>query len=78
MATFKASNADITLGQVFDTTSYFQAVMDDPTSYGLDSDITCMNADGTSCVWYDNYHPGQAIHDLVAKGFVEALTGSFF
>lgn len=78
MTSFKANNSDITLGQVFNTTSYFWDVLDDPTSYGLDSDITCANADGTTCVWYDGYHPGQAIHKLVAQGFVEALTGSFF
>lgn len=78
MASFQANNTDVTLAQVFNTTSYFWQVYDDPTSYGLDSDITCANADGTSCVWYDNYHPGQAIHKLVAQGFVDALTGSFF
>lgn len=78
LAEFKANNTDITLGQIFNTTSYFWEVLDDPTSYGLESDITCANADGTTCVWYDDYHPGQAIHKLVAKGFMEALTGSFF
>lgn len=78
MAAFKANNSDIALGQVFNTTSYFWQVLDDPTSYGLESDITAANADGTSAVWYDDYHPGQAIHKLVAKGFVDALTGSFF
>lgn len=78
MAAFSAANADVTLAQVFNTTSYFWQVFDDPTTYGLDADITCANTDGTSCVWYDNYHPGQAVHELVAKGFMEALTGSFF
>lgn len=78
MAEFKANNSDITLGQVFNTTSYFWEVLDNPTAYGLDSDITAANSDGTSAVWYDDYHPGQAIHKLVAQGFVDALTGSFF
>lgn len=78
LATFKATNTDITLGQIFNTTSYFWDVLDDPTAYGLDSDTTAANADGTTAVWYDNYHPGQAIHKLVARGFVDALTGSFF
>lgn len=78
MEEFKSNNSDITLGQVFNTTSYFWEVFNDPTSYGLESDITCSNSDGTTCVWYDNYHPGQAIHKLVAEGFVDALTGSFF
>lgn len=78
LAAFKANNTDITVGEIFNTTSYFWEVFDNPTTYGLESDITCANTDGTSCVWYDNYHPGQAIHKLVAKAFVEALTGSFF
>ncbi|PSR83567.1 hypothetical protein BD289DRAFT_369797 [Coniella lustricola] len=78
MEAFKTNNTDITLGTVFNTTSYFWEVLDNPTTYGLDSDITCANTDGTTCVWYDSYHPGQAIHNLVAEGFVEALTGTFF
>lgn len=78
MATFKSTNSDITIGQVFNTTSYFWEVLDDPTAYGLDSDITATNTDGTSAVWYDTYHPGQVIQKLVAEGFVKALTGSFF
>ncbi|KUI66884.1 Thermolabile hemolysin [Cytospora mali] len=73
---FKSNNTGVT-AQVFNTTSYFWDVLDDPTTYGLESDITCSNADGTTCVWYDNYHPGQAIHTLVAKGFASALAGFF-
>lgn len=76
LESFKASNADAT-AQVFNTSSYFWDVLDNPTSHGLESDITCANADGTTCVWYDNYHPGQVIHDLVAKAFVSAMS-SFF
>lgn len=73
---FKSSNTGVT-AQTFNTTSYFWEVFNDPTSFGLDSDITAANADGTSAVWYDNYHPGQAIHKLVAKGFAAALADFF-
>jgi phospholipase/lecithinase/hemolysin len=73
---FKSSNTGVT-AQVFNTSSYFWEVFEDPISFGLNSDITAMNADGTSAVWYDNYHPGQAIHKLVAKGFVSALADFF-
>ncbi|KAG6354911.1 hypothetical protein INS49_003992 [Diaporthe citri] len=73
---FKSSNTGVT-AQTFNTSSYFWEVFNDPTSFGLDSDITAANADGTSAVWYDNYHPGQAIHKLVAKGFVAALADFF-
>ena len=73
---FMSNNTDVT-AQVFNTTSYFWEVLDDPTAYGLDSDITASNTDGTSAVWYDNYHPGQAIHKLVAQGVVDALADFF-
>lgn len=76
LADFKSSNTGVT-AQAFNTSSYFWEVFNDPTSFGLDSDITAANADGTSAVWYDNYHPGQAIHKLVAQGFVAALADFF-
>lgn len=71
LATFKASNSDIT-AQLFDTTSYFLTALDDPTAYGA-TDATCMDSGGTKCLWYDNYHPGQAIHKLVAQGLVSEV-----
>ncbi|KAI3393602.1 hypothetical protein diail_3906 [Diaporthe ilicicola] len=76
LADFQTSNTGVT-AQTFNTSSYFWEVFNDPTSFGLDSDITAANADGTSAVWYDNYHPGQAIHKLVAQGFVAALADFF-
>ncbi|KAF2707597.1 carbohydrate esterase family 16 protein [Pleomassaria siparia CBS 279.74] len=76
MATFKAANPGVT-GTVFNTSASFWAALDSPSKYGA-ADATCANADGTTCLWYDNYHPGQAIQKLVAENFVEALTGTFF
>lgn len=76
LATFKAANSGVT-GTIFDTTDSFTTVLSDPTTYGA-TDTTCMNSDGTTCLWYDNYHPGQAIHKQVAQDFVIALTGTFF
>lgn len=74
-ATFKASYSGVS-GQVFNTSDAFWTVLDNPTAYGA-ADSTCSNTDGTSCVWYDNYHPGQAIQKLVAEGLVSALSGTF-
>ncbi|KAH6647911.1 hypothetical protein BKA67DRAFT_594740 [Truncatella angustata] len=74
--TFKTTNTDVT-AQVFDTTASFTTALNDPTTYGA-TDATCSNSDGTTCLWYDGYHAGQAIHKLVAEAFVKALTGSFF
>ncbi|KAF7882785.1 uncharacterized protein EAF02_006148 [Botrytis sinoallii] len=75
LATFEAANSGVT-GTVFNTTESFYTVLDDPATYGS-PDVTCMNADGTSCLWYDSYHPGQAIQKLVAENFVKAMSGIF-
>lgn len=75
-ATFKSSYSGVT-GTVFNTSDAFWTVIDNPTAYGASSDTTCSNTDGTTCVWYDNYHPGQAIQKLVAEGLVSALSGIF-
>lgn len=75
LATFEAANSGVT-GTIFNTTESFYTVLDDPTTYGS-PDATCMNADGTSCLWYDTYHPGQAIQKLVAENFVKAMSGIF-
>ena len=73
LATFKSSNARIK-AWIVDTAPPFNTVLDNPTAYGA-PDNTCVNADGLSCLWYNNYHPGQKIHDLIAKA-VQALVGS--
>ncbi|ORY57425.1 uncharacterized protein BCR38DRAFT_461170 [Pseudomassariella vexata] len=71
LTTFKAANSGVT-AQVFNTTPSFETVLNNPTTYGA-SDATCYNSDGTSCVWYDNYHPGMAIQKLVAEALVDAV-----
>lgn len=76
-ATFQAGHAGDITGLVFDTSDAFWAVLDDPAAYGTSADATCANTDGTTCAWYDNYHPGQAIQRLVAEGLVGALSGIF-
>ncbi|RYP78932.1 hypothetical protein DL771_000317 [Monosporascus sp. 5C6A] len=76
LAAFKSAHSGVT-ARVFDTGPYFEVAMNDPEAYGA-PDATCINSDGVSCLWHDNYHPGLAIHELVAQGFVDALTGWFF
>jgi phospholipase/lecithinase/hemolysin len=71
-ASFKFANSGSTV-YVYDTTAPFMTAINNPTAYGS-PDATCYNADGVSCLWYNNYHPGQAIHNLVAKG-IASLTG---
>ena len=73
---FKGNNTGSTTW-VYDAQTPFNAAIADPTAYGA-SDATCYNSDGTTCLWWNNYHPGQAIQNLVAKGIVSELTGTFF
>ncbi|KAI1335900.1 hypothetical protein F5Y15DRAFT_396116 [Xylariaceae sp. FL0016] len=71
LADFTSANSGVT-AQVFDTNPSFDAALGDPTAYGA-ADATCVNGDGTSCLWADTYHPGLAIHELLGEALVEAV-----
>ncbi|ORY00295.1 carbohydrate esterase family 16 protein [Clohesyomyces aquaticus] len=62
---------------VVDTQRPFEKAIKSPVSYGS-KDASCYNADGKTCLWFNDYHPGQAIHRLVAEAVVSAWNGSFF
>ncbi|KAB8298706.1 hypothetical protein EYC80_000881 [Monilinia laxa] len=76
VAKFNTTNTGVTT-HVFDTQVPFNAALNDPKAYGA-TDATCYNADGTSCLWWNNLHPGQAIQKLIADGVAEQLSGKFF
>ncbi|KAF7871718.1 hypothetical protein EAF04_003825 [Stromatinia cepivora] len=76
VAEFKAANAG-SKTWVYDTQVPFLAAINNPTAYGS-ADATCINADGVSCLWWNNYHPGQIIHKLVAQGVATLLKGTFW
>jgi len=69
---FKAKNEGVTTW-VYDTGDAFNTAIASPETHGA-KDASCYNGDGTSCLWFNDYHPGQAIHKLVAAG-VAALVG---
>ncbi|GAW20686.1 hypothetical protein ANO14919_101950 [Xylariales sp. No.14919] len=71
LAEFKSAHSDVT-ALLFDTTSTFETVLDNPTAYGA-PDATCVSGDGTSCLWADTYHPGLVIHENIAKALVKAV-----
>ncbi|MCJ1442969.1 MAG: hypothetical protein MMC23_003466 [Stictis urceolatum] len=73
-ASFKAANSGTTTW-VFDTTSSFTGPTSNPSAYGA-TNATCYSSTGTQCLWFNDYHPGQAIHNQVAKG-VAALIGNW-
>lgn len=73
---FKASNSGVT-AKIVDTAVPFNTALDNPTEYGA-PDATCYNEDGTSCLWFNDYHPGVEINRLVAEAVADAWEGSFF
>lgn len=58
LANFTASNTGVT-ADIINTTTAFQTVIDNPTAYGA-ANATCYDDDGTTCIWWNNYHPGLA------------------
>jgi phospholipase/lecithinase/hemolysin len=64
------------VGKIVDTQAPFLAVINNPTAYGA-ANATCFDSDGVTCVWWNNYHPGQAIQKLVAEAVASAWS-SFF
>ncbi|GKZ17579.1 hypothetical protein AbraIFM66951_004325 [Aspergillus brasiliensis] len=70
---FKKGKGDVTT-VYYDSWSFMTKVLDDPTAYGF-PDATCINDDGTSCVWWNNYHPGMEYHLLQAEDMKSKLSG---
>nr|AMJ52087.1 lijH [Ascomycota sp. F53] len=64
---FASNRTDIKV-YVVDTQEPFNVVLDNPGAFGA-ANATCYDADGLTCLWFNDYHPGQAIHDLVASKF---------
>ncbi|TGO80895.1 hypothetical protein BPOR_1560g00010 [Botrytis porri] len=75
VAAFKAANAGSNTW-VYDTQAPFLNAINNPTAYGS-ADATCINADGISCLWWNDYHPSQIVHKLVAQGIASLLKGIF-
>jgi phospholipase/lecithinase/hemolysin len=76
LAAFSSKNTGVT-AKIVDTAAPFNKAINNPTAYGAPN-ATCYNSDGTSCLWFNNYHPGIAINKLVAEAVAEAWEGSFF
>lgn len=73
VANFKSANSGAKT-YIYDTSTPFLTAIKNPTAYGS-PDATCYNSNGVSCLWYNNYHPGQAIHKLVAQGVAALVPG---
>ncbi|PVH88164.1 carbohydrate esterase family 16 protein [Cadophora sp. DSE1049] len=69
---WKAAKTDQVKTWVVDTAPAFNAAVRDPKTYGA-KDASCYNADGVSCLWFNDYHPGQAIQKLVGAAVQVAV-----
>ncbi|KAK3314304.1 GDSL lipase/esterase [Apodospora peruviana] len=76
LATFATQNANVT-AVVVESAGPINAAISNPKQYQA-SDATCQNRNGKSCLWWDNLHPGTAIHKLLAEAVATAFKGSFF
>ncbi|SPJ72286.1 related to cellulose-binding GDSL lipase/acylhydrolase [Fusarium torulosum] len=76
LKTFKNKNSGVK-AIVVDTSVAFKKAIKSPQNYGA-PDALCYNADGKSCLWHDDYHPGIAINRLVAEDVASALEANGF
>ncbi|KAJ5988700.1 hypothetical protein N7481_003910 [Penicillium waksmanii] len=72
ITTLKSKHKDVTT-VVYDANTFMGKVLDNPKEYGFPSD-SCIDADGTSCVWWNNYHPGTKYHKLQAADMKSHLS----
>lgn len=58
---------------LYDSWSFMTKVLNNPHHYGYPNN-TCIDADGTTCVWWNNYHPGLKYHGLQADDMQNHLS----
>lgn len=63
-AAFKAANPGV-YAEVIDIFPKFDLILDNPTAYGA-TNSSCYNADGKTCLWWNDYHPGLVLQNGVA------------
>jgi hypothetical protein len=47
-------------------------ILDYPERHGFPN-ATCINDDGVSCIWWNDYHPGLKYHRLQAADMTQYL-----
>lgn len=67
-----AKNATGVKTWIVDTAPAFRTPVANPSAYNA-TDATCFNADGVTCLWFNDYHPGQAIQKLVGQAAAKSI-----
>lgn len=68
---FSVDHKDATV-VFYDSFSFMTRVLDNPAEYGF-QDATCINPDGSSCLWWNNLHPGWTYHRYQAEDMLASL-----
>lgn len=60
---------------VLDTGPIYANILDNPQQHGAPNN-TCFSNDGYSCLWWNNFHPGIAIHEAIGDAAFEKVDGA--
>ncbi|KAA8647412.1 putative cellulose-binding GDSL lipase/acylhydrolase [Aspergillus tanneri] len=71
VAGFEMNHTDVSV-VYYDSWAFMTKVLDRPLDYGF-PDATCINQDGSSCFWWNDYHPSSKYHRLQAEDMKSVL-----
>jgi len=58
-----------------DTVPLFNHVLDNPEDFGANDEF-CYGGYDDGCIWADDFHPGRALHEYLARNVVKRLNGT--
>ncbi|CCA73377.1 related to cellulose-binding GDSL lipase/acylhydrolase, putative-Aspergillus fumigatus [Serendipita indica DSM 11827] len=73
-AAFASANSGVT-ALVYDTSTAFNTVLDNPSAYGL-QDATSYGS-GNTYAWCNDYHPSPVIHNALASDLSKLIKGTY-
>lgn len=76
LVNFKREHCGVKAWLVDPGVAYHEA-LNHPEKYGAPDDM-CENTDGVSCLWWNNYHPGVAIHRLLGAEVARVVGAPWF
>ncbi|KAJ6480433.1 hypothetical protein C8R45DRAFT_1063218 [Mycena sanguinolenta] len=72
VSSFKASNSGVTTW-LWDSNAVFTTILNSPTAFGF---VDAVSFGSTGDFWGNNFHPGQAAHQIFAQDISEMMAGS--
>ncbi|KAJ7166386.1 hypothetical protein C8R43DRAFT_985757 [Mycena crocata] len=74
VASFKANNTSVEIW-LWDSNSVFTTILNAPTQFGF---VDAVSFGNTGNFWGNNFHPGQAAHQIFAKDISTLMAGSLW